>query len=371
MVTNQIFEYLKDMEEHITSLKDISSDLIDISQLSSIDKDIAKLLVGAAKMIDRRISDYDITNTLLKRLLKEKDSIENIPMRISEIHEERMPDMQNTIDTLSLRPHTEKQDKGKSILIIPQIEDTEVSRQQIQMKKLFSLTNTEMRYIDFSGIYPRINYLQGSDSQEIRYWYDFGAVNTIYTASPEFKEISQLPNWIQEGVKDCYLHNPMIKPGETLLLKIYSAGPDFLLTERYPAFHYIQLFKLTSVSISIPTDKKVFQNFTEKDIAYRRAIGIRIVMQAMESCFKQGFRTYGGKYLKSSIMTTPAKITPKAAHNYLKQKIKYLEGQIKSSPTAQKKICEFRKHTINTCPACTKHEDDASSSQMSTNSDRD
>lgn len=242
----------------------------------------------------------------------------------------------------------------------------------MQMKELFSLTNTEMRCIDFSGIYPRINYLQGSDSQEIRYWYDFGAVNSIYTASPEFREINHLPNWIQDGVKDCYLHNPTIKPGETLLLKIYSAGPDLHHTERYPAFHYIQLFKITSVSISVPTTKKVFQNFAEKYISYRRAIGIRIVMQAMESFFKQGFRTYGGKYLSSSLMTTPAKITPKATYNYLKQKIKNLEeGKIKSSHTAQKTICEFCKHHVNICPACTQIEDEASSSQMSTNSEKD
>lgn len=239
------------------------------------------------------------------------------------------------------------------------------------MRELFSLSNTEIRFIDYSGIYPKINYLQGSDSKEIRYWFDFGAVNTIYTASPEFQEISQLPSWIQEGVKDSYLHNPTIKPGETLLLKIYSANPDYYQTERYPAFHYIQLFKITSVSLSVPTVKKIFQNFTEKDITYRRAIGMRITLQAMESCFKQGFRTYGGRYFSSSIMTTAAKITPKSAHNFLKQKIKNLEeGKIKSSPTTHKKICEFRKHMINTCPTCTLFKEEisgsASGSQMST-----
>lgn len=68
MADKQIFDYLKDMEEYVISIKDISSDLIDMAQLPSLDKDISRILLEEAKQIDRRISDYDITNKLVKRL---------------------------------------------------------------------------------------------------------------------------------------------------------------------------------------------------------------------------------------------------------------------------------------------------------------
>lgn len=60
----------------------------------------------------------------------EKVIVENKPTKISsETHEEDLQDIQNPIDLLSLRPQTKQQDKGKSVLIIPQEDDTEVGRQ--------------------------------------------------------------------------------------------------------------------------------------------------------------------------------------------------------------------------------------------------
>ena len=54
--------------------------------------------------------------------------------------------------------------------------------------------------IDKSGIYPRIYFLQGSNPEEIREWYDFGSIATIYLTSPDFSKIARLPRWIREGV---------------------------------------------------------------------------------------------------------------------------------------------------------------------------
>ncbi|KAL5757926.1 hypothetical protein ACOSP7_020537 [Xanthoceras sorbifolium] len=222
------------------------------------------------------------------------------------------------------------------------------------MKVLYSLSNNDTRYVDYSEIYPRINYLQDSSPKEIRYWFDFGALNSIYTNPPNFAEISLLPRWIQQGVKDCYIHNPTMTPKDVLVLKFLSAGPDFYKDDRYPAYHFIQIAKADSFFITSQKLKKELPKFEEIYIYYRRAIGIRIVLQGLEASFKRGFRTYGGQKILSSIMISPAKVTPAALRNYVATKIKLLNtGAIRSSPQAQERVCQFRQHKLNTCPACT------------------
>ena len=61
------------------------------------------------------------------------------------------------------------------------------------MSELFELGNLEYRYVDFNGVYPRMNSLQDSPSEEVRKWYDFGVINFIHMSSPNFPEIALLP----------------------------------------------------------------------------------------------------------------------------------------------------------------------------------
>ncbi|KAJ9545306.1 hypothetical protein OSB04_025013 [Centaurea solstitialis] len=263
-----------------------------------------------------------------------------------------------TEDPLSFRPHSEKtiskgslSFKEKKILLDIPIQQSYVETQTSNMRDLYNLSRTDSRYVDFSGIYPRINYLQGSSPQEIRHWYDFGAINSIYLTSPDFPEISELPHWILSGVRDCYLNNPTITPKDTLVLKFLSSGPDFYEENRYPAFHFIQLAESEAFSISITNKKTSFQKYCENDIHYRRALGIRIILQGMEAGFKKGFRTYGGNKIYSSVMISPAKITPRAAENYLRTKIDLLDKG------AQHRICQYRGHTRGRCFSCSPSKD--------------
>ncbi|KAL5758718.1 hypothetical protein ACOSP7_021329 [Xanthoceras sorbifolium] len=132
---------------------------------------------------------------------------------------------------------------------------------------------------------------------------------------------------------------------DIIVLKFLSAGPDFHKDERYPAYHFIQIAKAEFFSLTAQKLRKDMPRFEEKDIHYRRAIGIRIVLQGLEASFKHEFRTYGGGKILSSIMISPAKTTPVAARNYMATKIKLLNtGAIRSSPQAQEKICQFRQH---------------------------
>ncbi|GJW64383.1 hypothetical protein Tco_0116267 [Tanacetum coccineum] len=257
-------------------------------------------------------------------------------------------------ESFSFRPHSEKTIlKEKKIMCDIPIPQTFPAQQMVIMKELYNLSGTDYKYVDFSGVYPRINYLQGSSPQEKRYWYDFGAINSIYLTSLNFLEISQLPFWVGDGIKDCYLKNPTITPKDILVLKFLSVGPDFYEEKRYPIYHFMQLRKADSFSISFPTQRKDFQRYCQNDIHFRRAVGIRTDIQGMEASFKRGFRTYSGKKKLSSIMISPAKITPNAARNFTQDMINFLDtGLIKSSPYAQNKICRYRQHERGTCSAC-------------------
>lgn len=261
---------------------------------------------------------------LLNQCLDKKVSPRKEKEASAEISATKYMQKEKYADNFSFRPQG-SMDKGKGVTSdIPKLPtDMQLPVVEIQnslMRELYNLSNTDTRYVEFSGVYHRINYLQDSSPKELRQWFDFGALNSIYTNPPDFAEISLLPQWINDGVKECYLHNPTIIPKDTLLLKFLSSGSDFYQEERYPAYHFIQLGKTESFAISVSQQKKDFLKFEEKDIHCRRTIGIRVVLQGLEACGKKGYRTYGGKKIYSSVMISPAKVTPPSALNYLQTK---------------------------------------------------
>lgn len=367
-ITKRIIAYLKDMDENILSMKDDVSDLIDISKLPLLSKEVGDLLQKASQLIDTKINRYDLTSKRVHDLfdqidIEEKEIPSTSEGKTSETDKEgTTPSETDKEEKISLRPQRLPKDKQVLIDIPKQLLDTQhadtishVSR----MRELYALNNNDYRYVEFSGIYPRLNFLQIAPPEEVKYWFDFGSLNSVYTVPPDFNSIKSLPIWIRDAVRDCYKNNPTMLPKDILVLKFLSAGPDFYKNEKYPSYHFIQLAKMEAFSVSVSTVKKEFFRYEEKDIHYRRAIGIRIVLQGMEAAFKQGFRTYGGSSIHSSVMIAYAGKSPAAALNYLQRKIDLLErGIIKSSPEAQKKICQFRKHDMNVCPACTFDEEE-------------
>ncbi|KAL8519577.1 hypothetical protein ACS0TY_010493 [Phlomoides rotata] len=44
-------------------------------------------------------------------------------------------------------------------------------------------------------IYPRLWALKGAGPNDVRKWYNFGALALICTIAPSFREISELPDW--------------------------------------------------------------------------------------------------------------------------------------------------------------------------------
>lgn len=74
-----------------------------------------------------------------------------------------------------------------------------------------------------------------------------------------------------------------------------SAGLDFYQEDKYLACHFIHIGEAKSFSINTQKERKDYKKYEENDIHYRRAIGIRIILQGLEGSFKEVFQTYGGK----------------------------------------------------------------------------
>ena len=161
------------------------------------------------------------------------------------------------------------------------------------MEKLYNLSDNDYRIVDKSGIYPRIFFLQGSNPEEIRDWYDFGSIATIYLITPDFSEIARLPGWIHEGVMDNFANNSLIKIDDTLALDFFSASPDFENEQRFPVWHFIRMRKVIHERNMISNTKNIFKSFSEDNVHYRRGLGLIVVIRQMESALKLPFRSYG------------------------------------------------------------------------------
>ena len=109
------------------------------------------------------------------------------------------------------------------------------------MERLFGLSNIKHKIIDKSGIFPLMYFLQGSNLEKIREWYDFGSIATIYLTSPDFPEIKRLPGWIKDGVRDNFGNNSLMKIDNTLALDFFSVSLDFDENQTYPVWHLIRM----------------------------------------------------------------------------------------------------------------------------------
>jgi hypothetical protein len=366
-VAQKMDKHLSSMDEQMSLIREISKDMGELLEIiENVPEKIGQLKDLVSRhciLLNNKIMLYEFDSMKMKFLIKNhirhrmdvpstfSKGTQTIDLTLDEEDQKKK-------EPFSFKPHSERTSSFENIIQrIPFLEDP-VEKQRSKMRELYTLSQTDTRYIDFTGIYPRLNYLQGTDPKEIRYWYDFGAINSIYLSSPNFPETAELPRWIGDGVKSCYFNNSTITPKDILVLKFFSAGPDFHNDRYYPAYHFIEIQKCQSFSCTFETTKKDFYNFNENDIRYRRAIGIKIVLQTMEASFKKEFRTYGGDSKSSPCMISPARRSPESAKRYLKMKIDLLDtGYIQSSPQAQERICRYREHKINTCSACSKQKD--------------
>ena len=258
------------------------------------------------------IKDFTTHETVLTAYLRGNIDLSKMYLNTEKKNFEKGESSQN----ISLRPHIEKSKPIFSKREIPQ--EKEILKLHYEtMEKLYNLSDTEHMIVDKSGIYPRIFFVQGSNPEEIRDWYDFGNITTIYLTTPYFSEIARLPGWIREGVLDNFANNSLIKIDDTLALDFLSASPDFENEQRFPVWHFIRMRKVIQERNMISNSNKIYKSFSEDNIHYRRGLGMIFVKRQMESALKRPFRSYGKPDRLGSIMiSTDCRAIPDSANDF-------------------------------------------------------
>ncbi|KAL0291092.1 UNVERIFIED_CONTAM: hypothetical protein Sradi_7034800 [Sesamum radiatum] len=82
---------------------------------------------------------------------------------------------------------------------------------QRMWKKLISRkgVNPSKTIIKTSRKYNRVWMLEGSKPEDVRKWYDFGALASVHTMSPSSPEISKLLEWISGAVYNSWQNTPL------------------------------------------------------------------------------------------------------------------------------------------------------------------
>ena len=239
------------------------------------------------------VKDFTSHETVLTAYLKGNIYLSKMDIKDDSEKDDVKKDFEKgeSSQTISLRPQTAKAKPIFEKREIPQ--EREILRLHLEtMEILYNLSDTRHMIIDKSGIYPRIYFLQGSNPEEIRDWYDFGSIATIYLTTPDFPEIARLPGWIREGVQDNFENNSLIKIDDTLALDFFSASLDFDNEQKFPVWHFIRMRKVIQEGNMISNTSKIYKPFTEDNIHYRRGLSLIVVKRQMESALKRPFRSY-------------------------------------------------------------------------------
>ncbi|KAL5830519.1 hypothetical protein ACOSQ3_019987 [Xanthoceras sorbifolium] len=170
----EILSHLKDMEQEVLSIRENISDLIDIAKLPGNAKEVADILLTESQMIERRVGRYELLNNRVIQLFEKIDVRQKASQSSTDTSKKENSDnitessSSSSMD-IELRP---QKDKGKRVQFnIPKVTDiSDPAIEQIMiMRRLYSLSNTDNQYVDYSGVYPRINFLQDSPLKENRY----------------------------------------------------------------------------------------------------------------------------------------------------------------------------------------------------------
>ncbi|KAL8480148.1 hypothetical protein ACS0TY_026900 [Phlomoides rotata] len=120
---------------------------------------------------------------------------------------------------------------------------------------------------------------KGAHPVTVNRWYKFGALASIRTIAPGFREISELPDWVGNAVQESWHNNPHLKRGDELEIKfIKVASEDMTNAIRYPNFHFMKLQRPDHRSANYikhqETKPELVINLTEDEVTIRRAWGV-------------------------------------------------------------------------------------------------
>ncbi|KAL0373326.1 UNVERIFIED_CONTAM: hypothetical protein Sradi_3248300 [Sesamum radiatum] len=223
--------------------------------------------------------------------------------------------------------------------------------------------NPSKTIIETSKKYNRIWMLEGSKPEDVREWYDFGALASVHTMSPNFSKISKLPKWISGAVYDSWQNNPHLKRGDILELKFISVAPETVGKVSHPAFHFIKLQRPDMVAFNkskaTTGEVHLVSAISEDDISTRRAWGLWVCLTEMDKV-KYSFKIFSNKLNGSFLLNSmTGKSTEFAESLFEKKKMLIWENKLPATEATRMKICnmlhvgQWHNHI---CPCCEKQE---------------
>ncbi|KAL0298950.1 UNVERIFIED_CONTAM: putative enzymatic polyprotein [Sesamum radiatum] len=205
--------------------------------------------------------------------------------------------------------------------------------------------NPSKTIIETSGKYNRVWMMEGSKPEEVREWYEFGALASVHTMSPSFPEISKLPEWISGAVYDSWQNNPHLKRGDILELKFISAAPEMAGKGSHPAFHFIKLQRPDMVAfnkIKATTEAApLVSAISEDDISTRRAWGLWVCLTEMDKV-KYPFKIFSNKVNGSFLLNSmTGKSTEFAESMFEKKRMLIWENKLPATEVTRMKACNM------------------------------
>ncbi|KAL0372623.1 UNVERIFIED_CONTAM: movement protein [Sesamum calycinum] len=223
--------------------------------------------------------------------------------------------------------------------------------------------NPSKTIIETTGKYNRVWMMEGSKPEEVREWYEFGALASVHTMSPSFPEISKLPEWISGAVYDSWQNNPHLKRGDILELKFISAAPEMAGKGSHPAFHFIKLQRPDMVAFNrikaTTGEAPLVSAISEDDISTRRAWGLWVCLTEMDKV-KYPFKIFSNKVNGSFLLNSmTGKSTEFAESMFEKKRMLIWENKLPATESTRMKACnmlhvgQWHNHV---CPCCEKQE---------------
>ncbi|KAL2228420.1 UNVERIFIED_CONTAM: hypothetical protein Sindi_1821700 [Sesamum indicum] len=179
-------------------------------------------------------------------------------------------------EEISLRPMTDTSKANTNELI----SSSAWQDYQRMWEKLISRkgVNPGKTIIEMSGKYNRVWMLKRSKPEDIREWYEFGALASVHTMSPSFSKISKLPEWISGAVFDSWKNNPHLRRGDVLKIKFISVAPETAGKGSHSTFHFMKLQRLDMVAFNkikaASGEAPLVSAISEDSISTRRAWGL-------------------------------------------------------------------------------------------------
>ncbi|KAK4383771.1 movement protein [Sesamum angolense] len=266
-------------------------------------------------------------------------------------------------EEISLRPMTDTSKANTNELSSSSSSAWQVY--QRMWEKLISRrgVNPSKTIIETSGKYNRVWMMEGSKPEEVREWYEFGALASVHTTSPSFPKISKLPDWISEAVYDSWQNNPHLKRGDILELKFISAAPETAGKGSHPAFHFIKLQRPDMVAFNrikaASEEAPLVSAISEDDISTRRAWGLWVCLTEMDKV-KYPFKIFSNKVNGSFLLNSmTGKSTEFAENMFEKKRMLIWENKLPATEVTRMKTCnmlhvgQWHNHV---CPCCEKQE---------------